>query len=148
MVSIQRIFPDSRTLVSDMEKNYELLLLTLIYPDYVQMDWEETWRFTLLTHTLAILGRGSFFCIWQWWKLYKPFHVLILLSHIYIYTYTYRTWCKGYRGSLKTYSSIHVFSQVTEQLLSHIGRNKNQKYHLQRSSAQGTDEKKQRSKLF
>ena len=57
-------------------------------------------------------------------------------------SYIYMTWCKGYRGSLKTYSSIHVFSQVTEQLLSHIGRNKNQKYHLQRSSAQGTDEKK------
>ena len=83
-------------------------------------------------------GSGVIFCIWQWWKLYKLFHVLILLSHIYIYI----TWCKGYRGSLKTYSSIHVFSQVTEQLLSHIGRNKNQKYHLQRSSAQGTDEKK------
>ena len=30
-------------------------------------------------------GSGVIFCIWQWWKLYKPFHVLILLSHIYIY---------------------------------------------------------------
>ena len=53
-------------------------------------------------------GSGVIFCIWQWWKLYKPFHVLILLSHIYI-IYIYITWCKGYRGSLKTYSSIHVF---------------------------------------
>ena len=32
----------------------------------------------------------------------------IAISYIYI-IYIYITWCKGYRGSLKTYSSIHVF---------------------------------------
>ena len=58
--------------------------------------------------------------LWQYWVGGHFLHLAMVetlqtvscfnIAISYIYNiYIYITWCKGYRGSLKTYSSIHVF---------------------------------------